>query len=84
MNELLPLISGLVVGVALGFLAPRLRLLFGGISAFVLGVLATVVSGEFKLSWAFLLIDIPLVAAASVAGLLAGRLVRRQVSGEPH
>lgn len=83
MNELLPIVSGLAVGAALGLLAPQLRLLLGGLSAIVLGVLATVVSGEFEVSWAYLLIDIPLVAAASVAGLLGGRLVRRQFSGGP-
>jgi uncharacterized membrane protein YccC len=83
MNELLPLVSGLIVGLALGLLAPRLRFLTGAIAAVVLGTLATVVSGEFKLSWAYLLIDIPLVAVASVGGLLAGRLVRRQFSGAP-
>jgi hypothetical protein len=83
MNELLPIVSGLMVGLALGLLAPRLRFLTGAIAAVVLGTLATVVSGEFRLSWAYLLIDIPLVAVASVAGLLAGRLVRRQFSGAP-
>jgi hypothetical protein len=81
MDELLPIASGLVAGLALGLLASRLRLPVGAIAAVVLGTLATVVSGEFRLSWAFLLIDIPLVAVASVAGLLAGRLVRRQFSG---
>jgi uncharacterized membrane protein YccC len=78
-----PVASGLIVGLALGLLAPRLRFLIGAIAAVVLGTLATVVSGEFELSWAYLLIDIPLVAVASVAGLLAGRLVRGQFSGAP-
>ena len=41
--------------------------------AVVLGVLATVVTGEFKTSWAYLLVDIPLVAIAAIVGLLAGR-----------
>ena len=33
------------------------------------GVLATVVSGEYLVSWSFLLIDIPLVTVSAAAGL---------------
>jgi hypothetical protein len=33
------------------------------------GVLATVVSGEYLISWSFFLIDIPLVAVSVAAGL---------------
>jgi hypothetical protein len=33
-----------------------------------LGVLATVVSGEFRVSWEFLLFDIPLVAVSAFLG----------------
>jgi hypothetical protein len=47
----------------------------------VAGVLATVVSGEWRVSWAFLLIDIPLVAVSAVAGdLLSRRVVLRRAS----
>jgi hypothetical protein len=75
-NELLPIASGLVAGSLLGFLRPSLRVPVGTALAVALGVLATVVSGEFKTSWAFLLIDIPLVALAAVGGLLATRRIR--------
>jgi hypothetical protein len=53
-----------------------LRLPVGTALAVVLGVLATVVSGEFRVSWAFLLIDIPLVALSAVGGLLTVRRLR--------
>jgi hypothetical protein len=75
MQELVPLVSGFAVGLALGALRPSLRLWVGAALAVVLGVLATVVTGEFKTSWAFVLVDIPLVALASVCGLLVARRV---------
>ena len=75
MQELVPLVSGFAVGLALGALRPSLRLWVGAVLAVVLGVLATVVTGEFKTSWAFVLVDIPLVALASVCGLLVARRV---------
>jgi hypothetical protein len=47
----------------------------------VAGVLATVVSGEWRISWAFLLIDIPLVAGSAVAGdLLSRGIILRRAS----
>ena len=73
MQELFPILFGLILGAALGFVRPSMRLPLGAGLAIALGVLATVVTGEFKSSWAFLLIDIPLVALSAVAGLLAGR-----------
>jgi hypothetical protein len=35
-----------------------------------------VVSGEFRVSWEFLLFDIPLVAVSAFLGLIAARRVR--------
>lgn len=73
MQELIPLVSGFVVGVALGAVRPSMRWWVGALLAVVLGVFATVVTGEFKTSWAYVLIDIPLVAVASVCGLMLSR-----------
>ena len=75
MQELVPLVSGFAVGLVLGALRPSLRLWVGAALAVVLGVLATVVTGELETSWAFVLVDIPLVALASVCGLLVARRV---------
>lgn len=75
MQELVPLVSGFAVGLVLGALRPSLRLWVGAALAVVLGVLATVVTGELETSWAFVLVDIPLVALASVCGLLVARHV---------
>ncbi len=81
MNEILPMVSGLIAGVMLGGLAPRLRLLFGAAAAVVLGTLATVISGEHLVSWGFLLVDIPLVGLFAVVGVLVSRAIRLRLPG---
>jgi hypothetical protein len=40
------------------------------------GVLATVLSGEYLISWSFLLIDIPLVAVSAAASLYVTHRLR--------
>jgi hypothetical protein len=80
-QELIPLLSGFAVGLALGVVRPSLRVRVGAVLAVALGVLATVVTGEFKTSWAFVLIDIPLVGVAAVCGLVAARQGTRRVLG---
>lgn len=77
MQELVPLVSGFAVGLGLTALRPSLRPWLGGLLAVVVGVLATVVTGEFETSWAFVLIDIPLVALAALCGLLVSRVAMR-------
>lgn len=67
-SELLPILSGLLLGSACVRirLRWRLALLIPG-----LGVFATMASGEFQTSWSFLLVDIPLVAVSAAAGYAA-------------
>ncbi|MGY1670340.1 hypothetical protein [Geodermatophilus sp. SYSU D00710] len=78
MAELFPITAGLLCGLLLGSLTARRRVLVGLTFSVVAGVLATVVSGEWRISWAFLLIDIPLVAVGAVIGdLLSRRVVLR-------
>jgi hypothetical protein len=80
MQELVPLLSGFAAGLVLGALRPSLRLVVGGLLSVVLGVLATIVTGEFRTSWEFVLIDIPLVALATMVGLaVAQQGVRRRL-----
>src|SRR5215213_9126331 len=69
-EELVPVASGLVIGLILGLLRPSLRVPIGVVLIMAFGVLATVVSGEYLICWSFLLIDIPLVAVSSAAGLV--------------
>ena len=73
MQELVPLVSGFAVGLALGVLRPALRLPVGALLAIVLSALTTIVTEEFEVSWSFLLVDIPLVAAAATCGVLVAR-----------
>jgi hypothetical protein len=75
-GELLPLGCGLLLGVALGRLRPSLRLPVGTVLAVALGFLATAATGEAAISWAFVLIDIPIVAL----GALVVRLVERRLA----
>jgi hypothetical protein len=81
MNELFPIASGLVVGSALTLIRPQMRLWVGVAAAVVLGTLATIVSGEYKIGWEFLLIDIPLVAICAAAAFVTTRAMRRRTVG---
>lgn len=76
MEELLPVASGLVIGSILGLIRPSARVPVGAILIFAFGVLATVVSGEYLISWSFLLIDIPLVALSAAASLFVMHRLR--------
>ena len=82
MHELFPFAAGLLVGALLGLLRPSLRPVIGGLLSVALGVCATVISGEFRVSWEFLLFDIPLVAVSAVLGLLVARHVRARTAGD--
>jgi hypothetical protein len=80
-SELFPIATGLVLGSTLALIRPRIRLAVGVAGSVVLGTLATIVSGEYAIGWEFLLIDIPLVAVCSAAGLASARALRRRLSG---
>jgi hypothetical protein len=64
-HEVFPIIGGLSLGFFLALVRPALRLPVGTIVALVLGTLATIASGEFRVSWDFLAIDIPGVALSA-------------------
>ena len=63
-------------GLVIGLLRPSLRVPIVGVLIITFGVLATVVSGEYLISWSFLLIDIPLVAVSVAAGLYVTHRLR--------
>jgi hypothetical protein len=79
-NELFPIVSGLILGALLPLIRPRMRLAVGVAACVILGTLATFVSGEYKIGWEFLLIDIPLVALCSAAAFATARAARRRIS----
>ena len=84
MNELFPIVSGLLVGSLLPLVRPQARLRVAVAASVVLGTLATFLSGEYSIGWEFLLIDIPLVALCAAAAHATVRaLRRRRDSGRP-
>jgi hypothetical protein len=70
MHELFPVAGGLAIGALMATIRPSLRVPVGALLSSTVAVLATVLSGEFRVSWGFLLVDGPLVILSSVAGLL--------------
>jgi hypothetical protein len=51
MNELFPVVSGLVIGLLAGLLQPSLRVGVAVLLSVGFGFVATVASGEFRISW---------------------------------
>lgn len=82
MNEIFPIVCGLLVGSALTLIRPNARLAVVLVASILLGTTATIVSGEYRVSWEFLLIDIPLVALSSIAGLMTVRGLRNVTADE--
>jgi len=80
MTEVFPFVSGVLVGVLVA-LRPRIPVAVAALLAVGLGALATIVSGEFRLSWAYLYFDVPFVAltAAGTTVLARSWLRRREV-----
>jgi FtsH-binding integral membrane protein len=76
MPELFPMLAGLLAGAVLSGVAPRIRVWLGAGLAVVLGFCATVLSGEFRIGWEYLLVDIPLVAVSAVGGFVLVRWLR--------
>jgi hypothetical protein len=81
MHELFPIACGLGVGVLVGAIRPSLRLPVATVLAVVLGTAATIISGEYRIGWEFLLIDIPLVALCAAAAFAATRRARQALGG---
>ena len=74
MWEFVPLAAGVLVGLVLGRVRPDARLGVLVVGAVSGGLAATFVSGEFRVSWAFVLLD---VTAAGASALCTQALVSR-------
>jgi hypothetical protein len=73
----LPIACRLVLGSALGVLRPATTIPLGIVGSIALGVMATVLTGELRISWEYFVVDIPLVACAGVASMLVAGRARR-------
>ena len=81
MQEVLPIAAGALVAVFTSTLAARRPRVFAVVALGVaLGTAATIASGEFRVSWEFLAVDIPLVALSALAATLLSRRPLRRVS----
>lgn len=82
MEEIFPIAAGVVCGVLLGAVTARRRLAVGLAVSLVAGFLATVLSGEWRVSWGYLVFDVILVAACATASLLASRWATLKLATE--
>ena len=66
MNELLPIVAGVLVGVCVQLLvlSPRIRVAIVMILGVAFGMIASLVSGELSMSPLFILVDTALVLLA--------------------
>jgi hypothetical protein len=80
-NEFFPVIAGVLIGLVMGGVTARKRPWSWLGLTVLFGLAATVLSGEYQVSWAYLLIDIPLVAGASVVAFLASRELVSRTQG---
>jgi hypothetical protein len=70
MHEVFPIVAGALAGLAvLRIESIRLRTFALIVLSVLLGVVATIISGEALISWAFVLIDIPLVFCSGLAAI---------------
>ena len=78
MNEIFPVSAGILVGLVCSRIPSiRARIIIITLLSILFGYLATVISGESKISWAFLYADMPLVAGSAVGALLAVQWYRK-------
>jgi peptidoglycan/LPS O-acetylase OafA/YrhL len=70
-NEIFPIVTGLVIGMLLRITPRRFRLAVGPVAVLAVGAIATIISGEYELGWEYLLVDVPLAALTAAAGYIA-------------
>lgn len=73
MREIVPVALGAWSGLLVGRLSARYGPWPWAVVAVGLGFAATVLTGEWRLSWAYVLVDIPVVAVSSAVVFTASR-----------
>lgn len=76
MNEIFPVVAGVLVGfIAMRVVSLRVRAAVIAVLSVLFGVAASAISGELALTWEFILVDIPLVAISALATVFVVRRV---------
>jgi hypothetical protein len=73
MTELVPIAAGLALGLLVGSLHPAWRLRTVVLLSIVLGIAASAVTGELRVSWNYVVVDIPEVGLAAAGAFLLAR-----------
>jgi len=79
-EEFLPILGGLALGIFARAISKRIPVWMAAFGAFALALCATIVSGEFRLSWGFLMVDLLLVSAAAAAGYMTLATLQKSAS----
>ena len=80
MDEVFPVLSGIAVGLILGSIPSRLRMLTLGVFSVAFGILASWISGELATSWIYVPIDVvQVLGAALLTSVLVARRQHRVV-----
>jgi hypothetical protein len=74
MDELFPVVSGVVLGIVVAGVRPSLLPWVGVSLSIALGLAATALSGELAIGWEYLLVDIPLVAVSAGVSFTLARM----------
>jgi len=80
MNELFPIVGGLIAGLVTLSQPRRVRFLWLIVLCSVVGVTATLSSGEYQIGWYFALIDEALAAGAALSAPTFVRAMRRRLA----
>jgi hypothetical protein len=67
MDEIFPLLGGVILGLAASQFQPKLRWAVVGLIAPFVALTASKISGELELDWRFVVLDLAEVALAAVA-----------------
>jgi len=82
MTEVFPMIAGVLTGfLGVLFVRIRSRIAVWAVMTVAFGALATYLSGEYRESWAFILLDMAWVGGISYAVVLGITVYRRRSSG---
>ena len=80
-SEVFPMIAGVLTGLICAYrMNPRIKYVLWAIMTIAFGVIATFISGEYRESWLFVLLDMLWVGAVSYGIILALVVYRRRQS----